>query len=68
MAGSGLFLLGMARRRKDLNFLGLEINSKVICSSGLLFAFFFFSLLLRLSSLIQFLTSVLFYFFKNFSL
>ncbi|KAJ6968609.1 phosphoglycerate kinase-like isoform X1 [Populus alba x Populus x berolinensis] len=40
-SGSGLFLLGMARRRKDLNFLGLEINSKVICSSGLLLSFFF---------------------------
>ncbi|XP_011030210.1 PREDICTED: phosphoglycerate kinase-like isoform X6 [Populus euphratica] len=29
-SGSGLFLLGMARRRKDLNFLGLEINSKLV--------------------------------------
>lgn len=30
-SGNGLFLLGMARRRKDLNFLGLEINEKVLC-------------------------------------
>ena len=29
MTGNGLFLLEMARRRKDLNFLGLEINEKV---------------------------------------
>ncbi|CAK7343140.1 unnamed protein product [Dovyalis caffra] len=29
-SGSGLFLLGMARRRKDLNFLGLEINTKLV--------------------------------------
>ena len=35
MTGNGLFILGMARKRKDLNFLGLEINEKV-------FAFFFF--------------------------
>lgn len=27
--GNGLFLVGMARRRKDMNFLGLEINAKV---------------------------------------
>ncbi|KAJ0087817.1 hypothetical protein Patl1_32155 [Pistacia atlantica] len=27
---NGLFLLGMARKRKDLNFLGLEINAKLI--------------------------------------
>lgn len=27
--GNGLFLFGMARRRKDFNFLGLEINRKV---------------------------------------
>lgn len=45
MAGSGLFLLGMARRRKDLNFLGLEINTKVICSPAPLFASFSLSLL-----------------------
>ena len=29
MAGNGLFLLAMAKRREDLNFLGLEINEKV---------------------------------------
>ncbi|KAF2289888.1 hypothetical protein GH714_039030 [Hevea brasiliensis] len=29
-SGTGLFLLGMARRRKDLNFLGLEINKKLV--------------------------------------
>ena len=29
MVGNGLFLLAMAKRRKDLNFLGLEINEKV---------------------------------------
>lgn len=29
MAGNGLFIMGMARNRKDLNFLGLEINGKV---------------------------------------
>lgn len=29
MTGNGLFLLGMARKRKDLNFLGLEVNGKV---------------------------------------
>ncbi|XP_052176813.1 uncharacterized protein LOC127791083 isoform X12 [Diospyros lotus] len=28
--GNGLFLLEMARRRKDLNFLGLEINEKLV--------------------------------------
>lgn len=44
MAGNGLFLLEMARRRKDLNFLGLEINRKVSCSS-----IFFFSLFTILS-------------------
>ena len=30
MAGNGLFLLGMAKRRKELNYLGLEINKKVL--------------------------------------
>lgn len=30
MTGNGLFLFRMARRRKDLNFLGLEINEKVV--------------------------------------
>jgi tRNA G46 methylase TrmB len=29
MTGNGLFLLEMARSRKDLNFLGLEMNEKV---------------------------------------
>ncbi|KAK7819601.1 phosphoglycerate kinase, partial [Quercus suber] len=29
-SGNGLFILGMARKRKDLNFLGLEINEKVL--------------------------------------
>ena len=29
MAGNGLFIMGMARNKKDLNFLGLEINGKV---------------------------------------
>ncbi|XP_048225692.1 phosphoglycerate kinase isoform X3 [Ricinus communis] len=28
--GNGMFLLGMARRKKDLNFLGLEINKKLV--------------------------------------
>ena len=40
MTGNGLFILGMARKRKDLNFLGLEINEKV-------FSFFVFPLLLK---------------------
>jgi hypothetical protein len=35
MTGNGLFIRGMARKRKDLNFLGLEMNEKV-------FFFFFF--------------------------
>ncbi|KAK4419239.1 Phosphoglycerate kinase [Sesamum alatum] len=29
-SGNGLFLVGMARRRKDMNFLGLEINAKLV--------------------------------------
>lgn len=29
MTGNGLFLLGMAKKRKGCNFLGLEINEKV---------------------------------------
>ncbi|KAF3441833.1 hypothetical protein FNV43_RR15748 [Rhamnella rubrinervis] len=29
-SGNGLFLMGMAKRRKDLNFLGLEINEKLV--------------------------------------
>lgn len=29
MTGNGLFLFGMAEIRKDLNFLGLEVNKKV---------------------------------------
>nr|POF14424.1 phosphoglycerate kinase [Quercus suber] len=29
-SGNGLFILGMARKRKDLNFLGLEINEKLV--------------------------------------
>ncbi|KAL5538226.1 hypothetical protein UlMin_045437 [Ulmus minor] len=29
-SGNGLFLFGMAKRRKDLNFLGLEINKKLV--------------------------------------
>ncbi|CAL5419895.1 unnamed protein product [Camellia sinensis] len=29
-SGNGLFLFRMARRRKDLNFLGLEINEKLV--------------------------------------
>ncbi|RYR32706.1 hypothetical protein Ahy_A10g047232 isoform C [Arachis hypogaea] len=29
-SGNGLFLLEMARRRQDLNFLGLEINEKLV--------------------------------------
>lgn len=33
MPGNGLFLFGMARMRKDLNFLGLEINEKVCFAS-----------------------------------
>ncbi|KAH7511988.1 hypothetical protein FEM48_Zijuj12G0042500 [Ziziphus jujuba var. spinosa] len=28
--GNGLFLIGMAKRRKDWNFLGLEINEKLV--------------------------------------
>lgn len=31
MTGNGLFLSRMAKKRKDLNFLGLEINGKVVC-------------------------------------
>ncbi|XP_039042176.1 phosphoglycerate kinase, cytosolic-like isoform X2 [Hibiscus syriacus] len=29
-SGNGLFIMGMAERRKDLNFLGLEINRKLV--------------------------------------
>ncbi|XP_021751548.1 uncharacterized protein LOC110717206 isoform X3 [Chenopodium quinoa] len=29
-SGNGLFLMGMANMRKDLNFLGLEINEKLV--------------------------------------
>ncbi|KAI9153761.1 hypothetical protein LWI28_016164 [Acer negundo] len=29
-SGNGLFLLGMARKKKDFNFLGLEINAKLV--------------------------------------
>ncbi|XVF76420.1 hypothetical protein PTKIN_Ptkin13bG0264800 [Pterospermum kingtungense] len=29
-SGNGLFITGMARKRKDLNFLGLEINGKLV--------------------------------------
>ncbi|XVF07866.1 hypothetical protein REPUB_Repub06bG0176600 [Reevesia pubescens] len=29
-SGNGLFIMGMARNRKDLNFLGLEINGKLV--------------------------------------
>ncbi|OMO72477.1 Phosphoglycerate kinase, partial [Corchorus capsularis] len=29
-SGNGLFIMGMARKRKDLNFLGLEINGKLV--------------------------------------
>ncbi|KMT06243.1 hypothetical protein BVRB_7g161710 isoform A [Beta vulgaris subsp. vulgaris] len=29
-SGNGLFLMGMANMRKDLNFLGLEINKKLV--------------------------------------
>lgn len=29
-SGNGLFLLAMAKRREDLNFLGLEINEKLV--------------------------------------
>ncbi|KAE8099634.1 hypothetical protein FH972_017599 [Carpinus fangiana] len=29
-SGNGLFILGMASKRKDLNFLGLEINEKLV--------------------------------------
>ncbi|KAL3825877.1 hypothetical protein ACJIZ3_021906 [Penstemon smallii] len=29
-SGNGLFLFGMARRRKDMNFLGLEMNAKLV--------------------------------------
>ncbi|KAL6141943.1 hypothetical protein ACLB2K_060229 [Fragaria x ananassa] len=29
-SGNGLFLFGMAKTRKDLNFLGLEINKKLV--------------------------------------
>lgn len=29
-SGNGLFLLGMTERRKDVNFLGLEINEKLV--------------------------------------
>lgn len=29
-SGNGLFLLGMAKRWEHLNFLGLEINEKVV--------------------------------------
>lgn len=30
ITGNGVFLLGMAKRWKHLNFLGLEINEKVV--------------------------------------
>jgi tRNA G46 methylase TrmB len=40
MLGNGLFILGMASKRKDLNFLGLEINEKVLFF--LFFSFLFF--------------------------
>jgi tRNA G46 methylase TrmB len=43
MLGNGLFILGMARKRKDLNFLGLEINEKVFFF--LSFYFILFNLL-----------------------
>ncbi|CAO2824293.1 unnamed protein product [Amaranthus hypochondriacus] len=29
-SGNGLFLMGMANKRKDLNFLGLEMNEKLV--------------------------------------
>ncbi|EOY07891.1 Phosphoglycerate kinase isoform 2 [Theobroma cacao] len=29
-SGNGLFIMGMTRKRKDLNFLGLEINGKLV--------------------------------------
>ncbi|KAL1153400.1 hypothetical protein V6Z11_A09G174000 [Gossypium hirsutum] len=29
-SGNGLFIMGMAQNRKDLNFLGLEINGKLV--------------------------------------
>ncbi|XP_076957670.1 phosphoglycerate kinase, cytosolic-like [Bidens hawaiensis] len=29
-SGNGLFLFGMARKRKDMNFLGLEMNGKLV--------------------------------------
>ncbi|KAM7254739.1 hypothetical protein ACFE04_019980 [Oxalis oulophora] len=29
-SGNGMFVLGMARQRKDLNFLGLEMNKKLV--------------------------------------
>ncbi|KAL0309680.1 UNVERIFIED_CONTAM: hypothetical protein Sradi_5910300 [Sesamum radiatum] len=34
-SGNGLFLVGMARRRKDMNFLGLEMNAKVFLQSDI---------------------------------
>lgn len=68
MAGNGLFLLGMARRRKDLNFLGLEINRKV----NVIYFLSRFSLSSTppppgphsLASLLQFLTSFVYKFFS----
>ena len=40
MTGNGLFIRGMARKRKDLNFLGLEMNEKVFFFFFLFLSFF----------------------------
>ena len=69
VVGSGLFILGMARRRKDLNFLGVEIYTKVIWSSGLIFPSFFSYLFFFLSFLldsISYFCSYLFLFKKEY--
>lgn len=48
MAGNGLFLLGMAKRKKDWNFLGLEINEKV----------FFIGICTHFATLLTFITKL----------
>ncbi|KAK6147026.1 hypothetical protein DH2020_017938 [Rehmannia glutinosa] len=50
-SGNGLFLFGMASRRKYMNFLGLEINAKVFYSKiNLLLEFEVLNLIMVLSS------------------
>lgn len=48
MTGNGLFLLGMAKRKKDWNFLGLEINEKV----------FFIGICTHFATLLTFITKL----------